>query len=553
MHAFLKRCLISIYYRLNIRILHQYLKKKIVAINNFIKYYNSQKTTEIRRQYNKILKKARVSKRGKGVLLTQMVQDHHFTTKIAALSKILAEKYGLNVYVYDVYIHESLGWNNPMHKYYVKWFKTQNEKTYLSFAKGVLFSVDVPYKDQKLIKRKLDFYSKQINSPEDVLRLKFDDIYVGDLLYDTYLRYFDVPTITQINENVIRTLEIGLNIYYTISDLLLKRDVKCLINTYVAYFQHGLIVRMCLNKGIEVYTIGSINYLVQKLTIDFPWHVINHTVFDPEELLDTEIEEKIKSILKNRFSGKPDQAVSYLINQAYSLEYDGTKLDHFWTINKRNVVIYVHEFQDQPHENRNLCVNDLYQWLKLSLDAMNKIKGTTFFVKIHPSAFPKSKVATRELVASYDNRNFVILDEHVKNNYIIERKPDLVATVWGTVGLEMAYFEIPVITLYDNPYINYNFVHNCYDLITYHKIMAGEISPKINFDKKYIYRYYYQLFMKYLPFSQESIHADLFSLHLNSYSDDYLKELLSKGLERKWKDFEISYKDFLESKIQHEN
>ena len=86
-----------------------------------------------------------------------------------------------------------------------------------------------------------------------------------------------------------------------------------------------------------------------------------------------------------------------------------------------------------------------------------------------------------------------ILNNHVSNLDIVKLKPNVIGTARGTIGMEMAYFSIPVVALYDNIYINYNFVHNANTKEEFYKVLKGEMLPNCNFDKELIYKFYYQL------------------------------------------------------------
>jgi hypothetical protein len=68
--------------------------------------------------------------------------------------------------------------------------------------------------------------------------------------------------------------------------------------------------------------------------------------------------------------------------------------------------------------------------------------------------------------------------------------------VYGTIGLEYAYFKIPVINAsLNNPHISYNFNYHPKNINEYRNAIMNFKNLNINFDKKQIYEYY---FMRYL-------------------------------------------------------
>jgi valyl-tRNA synthetase len=133
----------------------------------------------------------------------------------------------------------------------------------------------------------------------------------------------------------------------------------------------------------------------------------------------------------------------------------------------------------------------------------------------------------------------------VSNLNIIELKPDLIFTARGTVGIEMAYFEIPVVALYDNPYVNFNFVYTARTKEEYYSILRGEKSIKIDFDKKKIYSFYYQAYIEKTSYDTENIIGLLASFNGNTYCDEYL-EMIRQNSDQIFSDktlalFETSY------------
>ena len=167
--------------------------------------------------------------------------------------------------------------------------------------------------------------------------------------------------------------------------------------------------------------------------------------------------------------------------------------------------------------------NDLFQFLKRTLESISSDKSTNYWIKVHPNGIGDCKERTIELVENFNCDHFHILEESVSNLHIVELKQDLIVTARGTVAMEMAYFEIPVVALSDNPYVNFDFAHTCYDLESYFEIIRGEQNAIVDFDKTKIYSYYYQAYLEKL----EGIDFTPFHLLQNfkgeKYSDEFLE------------------------------
>lgn len=490
-------------------------KKDISALLSFFRYNNNGKE--------------------KNIILVAEVRDIEYLIKIAALSKVLAEKHNFTVMKYDIHINYIDNWNvgrkDLLARNIVSRFRNNSLKQlYKKFSDGQLHSNSVPYHNQSFIREQKESILSLINLQDlnSINSIKIQDVVVGDLIYDTYLRSFHQPTIIEINDRLKLVIEWALNIYYSFKDLLDHNPIKYLINTYTAYLHFGIATRLSLKKGVKVYTVGSSSYRAQLLNFEFPFHTVNHTLFDPEKRLSEEQTNKVKDVFDSRFSGKIDPATVYMKKSAFLVKPIPAGLYKSFQLRKRNVIIYTHDFYDSPHVNRRLAFPDLYQFLKHTLEAITDIQDTTVFIKIHPNGIFGCKEQTIDLVESFKKENFVILDEEVSNLHIIDLKPDLIATARGTVCVEMAYMGIPTVALYDNIFSNFNFTHTCYDIQDYFEIIKGHKEPEIDFDKKKILSFYYQAYMEKLSPDEYKLFPYLSSSGLETYSDEYIDYILKR-------------------------
>jgi hypothetical protein len=493
---------------------------------HFWNFYKRERLTPKKRKFEKSLNFFRASTikgNENGILLVQMAKDFEYTIKMAAASKALADKCNLIVKLHDplVYWKRKEKFFNSVFNFFCI---NSYEKIHLSFADSIDFKNSSKYRDKRLIANELDKIIIYLNSPSDILSLKFDEILVGDLIYDTYLRFYHKPTINEINQELIYTIETALNIYHNFKYYLSTNNVKKIVNIYTTYIQHGITARLCLHHNIEVYSVA---YVIQKITTDFPYHQINHTLFSAEKKLSKEEFSLAKSRLESRFAGTIDAATSYMRISAYSAIPLGTELKQMFMLRPRNIVIYIHEFYDSPHINRVLQFPDLYQYLKQTLEKLTDLSNTSVFVKLHPNAVIGCREEAITLVDSFKVEHFHILDESISNLNIIELRPNLVCTARGTVGIEMAYFGIPTVALFDNLYANFNFVHTCYSIQSYFSILRGEMMPEINFEKEKIISFYYQAYIEKMPIGENNIFNILasYTFKYDTYRDDYLDKI----------------------------
>jgi hypothetical protein len=472
---------------------------------------------------------------GKDIILIAEVRDIEYILKMAALSKVLADKYNCVAMSYNVYIERLDNWHFSRKGTLVQSIvdrvkEDPLKKMYSTFTSGQLHNNSVSYKDQAFIikEKKKIIALLDPNNLGSINKIQIENILVGDLIYDTYLRFFHQPTILAIDEQLKLVIEWALNIYYTFKEVLNSNKIRYLISTYTAYIHFGITARLCLERGIKVYTVGSSSYRLQLIDKEFPYHPIDHSKFDADKNLDEQLMLKVKDIFEARFEGKIDGATSYMRESAFVDKPIPEGLKELFQLRKRNIVIYVHDFYDSPHVNRELAFPDLYQFLSQTLKAITDMQDTTVFIKTHPNGIAGCKEKTIELVNSFQQPGFIILDEAVSNLHIIELKPDLIATARGTVCVEMAYFGIPTVALYDNVFANFKFTHTCYNLEEYFNILKGNEKPNINYDKEKILSFYYQAYLEKLTPDKHQLFSYLTGSSSDTYSDEYADYILDR-------------------------
>lgn len=513
---------------------------------HFLRYSFRQRLTKNQKKFRSLLSffSTKVDDTN-GILLTQIVEDYEYTIKLAAAAKVIADKMNLQIQLIEIHIHENLGRSLPFTGVFKKLVSSANEKIHLGFATKVAFRNSDLFFDQNFIKQKLGELRLSLETRENLLALHFDDILVGDLIYDTYLRFFHQPTIADLDDDVFKIVEIALNIYYNFLSFIKESRIKCFVSAFAGYIQHAIPVRVCHKFGIPVFTMGSRSYLLQKFDDRFPYCSIDHTKFHPDRTISNENIQLAKEILTSRFEGKVDAATFYMKESSFSDKVMDPILIELFKKRKRNVVIYAHEFYDAPHINRLLLYPDLYQYLKSTLESLADAEDTTIFIKTHPGGLPGTKEKTIELVNSLNVPHFIILNESVSNKHIVELKPDLIVTARGSIGVEMAYFGFPVVALFDNPYANFRFVHTCYDSESYISIIKGFKKPLVVLDRTEIFSYYYQAFLERKINAKDNIFELLSKYGSDTYSENYLSYLESIDIENKRKELLLHYSNAL--------
>lgn len=491
-----------------------------------VAYYKSENTITKKDFFNKIQKfKVTKNKTVTKRVLVQRFESYDYFMKFCAASKAFSSIHPSEFYLYDPEFTRRIGWIDKKKDRYHLFFKKNIDKIYTVISNKIIFTCKDIYSDQKLIQDEFNQITSRLSKVEDIINIEIDGVIVGDLIYDTYLRFYTTPTISDVNDLKLKKLiYISLDAYYSAKQQILKRKITTLFTTFSSYISSGIVIRLCLKYDVEVYAIASPFYVAQKLTKEYPFHSVNHVHFNPKFELTNEQKENALLELNNRFQGKMDSVLYYMKASSYTKGSINPEVKKRFENKKRNVVIYPHDIYDSPHDNRKLLFNDLYQFLVEILSEISKDNQTNYWFKPHPNAANDCKEVLYRLVEETQKDNIKVLPDDVTNYQVIQLCPDIVATAYGTVAMEMAFNNIKVLALFDNPYVNFNFAKTCYSKEEYYAYLNGSESFTVDFDREQILSYYYQFYKK----NTEIVNQELWSKlsHVgNTYSDEYLVEL----------------------------
>ena len=350
----------------------------------------------------------------------------------------------------------------------------------------------------KLNKKKIDLQVNQILSniknKEDILKIKLNNILVGDLIYDSYIRYRSKPTV-----DIEDTFFLKKLLFKSISNLALynylykKFDIESLFTVYCVYLNFGLAVRFFLSKNVSVYSWSTFAHNLKKIDSKFPYDE-NVLGFKKKFLNLKNKKKKIKFArdeLNKKFKNKLDISLQFA---QPILNINKKSLEYLKNINIYGVV-FLHCFNDSAHYYGTKTIFcDHYDWAVFTLDLIKK-NNLKIGVKTHPYALPESKKIFAKLKLKY--KSLVWLPEYVANIDII-KNPNINFFIsnQGSILYEAAYFGKTSISSGVNRTSSYNFSYNPKNVSEYKKLLLN--LKKINIKKKNkleICQIYYLSFM----------------------------------------------------------
>jgi len=492
----------------------------------------------------KIFSKDRSDTSSSSVLLElNNLQSAHIA--YSYLSNVLADKNNASINAY-IPSHR----NNFFAVIFLKiknFFNLQEFAIYRSFGVRNFLYVR-PNKIHRLKARNYFLPIKErIKTKVDVENIKINNVWVGDLFYDTYLRDFREPTIEINRPQFLNFLEESISEFVFWEDYFNEHNISA-INVSHCVYNLAIPLRIAISRNIpafqsnltHIYKLDSKNYFAYN---DF------HFFKDIFRELPSKIKKngllEAKKRIDKRFLGDVGIDMPYSIKSAYS------QSRHHRLIKKSNrvkILIATHCFFDSPHSYGNNLFPDFYEWLNF----LGKISESTdydWYIKTHPDYLVGTKEIIDNFVRSYPK--FHLLPSDASHHQIIEEGINLALTVYGTIAFEYAALGIPVINCsLNNPHIAYKFNFHPGSIAEYKSMMMNLYNLNIKIDIQEVYEYY---FMKNI-YNTENIFFDDYNKTIDAiggyafqFSNIVYKNWLDEWTSRKYESIYNALDHFIKS------
>jgi len=360
----------------------------------------------------------------------------------------LNEKYKANVFVLS---------NNKKNSSIIKFYRSFGFKyfnlginlfnfNYFFFFKSIfiLFIFLISFK-----KKKLEWF---INN------FKVDNILIGDLIYDSYIRSNFRFINPKIDFNFIKIILVTVYKVLDIENYLKKIKAKHLIvSTSGKATNTGIATRIAIFKKIKViqifitnnksYHFIMNNYYTFKNGQSYKLHYIlrNKKFGDIKRISETSLNKFIIKRFfkkkKNNYTGYRDIAFANKNKRFFSRKELLNKLKFKIDDVKKIILIAPHAFSDSPHDNGvKMIFNDYYSHLRETLEFLNKIEKNNilWLVRPHPTGpFYGEENIVKNLVDKISNQNIKLCPSYL-NSYNLSIICDNVVTTRGTIAMEFA-------------------------------------------------------------------------------------------------------------------
>ena len=395
-------------------------------------------------------------------------------------------------------------------------FSLKNFGIYRSFGVKKIFKPTLSLENEGVSEKYFNKIYSKIKNKEDVLKIKFDGILVGDLIYDTYLKHYIKPTLDIKSQKFYFLLKNFILLYLFWKSYFKNNKVSAVIGAHTPY-SFGLILRMAIQKKIPTYATSS--RFVFYLNKDMPYmHGQFKSYAKTFQKFDDKIKIKALSLakkkLKLRFNGMGGAKVDLISSEKSSFGSKKFK-QLIKSSNKIKVLIFPHDFFDAVHVFGNTLFADFYEWL-MYLGKLSEKTNYDWYIKNRPNYDGKFKIyqpATNKYINDIIKKfpKIKLLPNTYSHHQIIKEKVDFALTCYGSVGVEYPYFNISTINASkNNPHINYKFNYHPKTKKEYESLIKNlhkiKKAKKVNFSKSEIHEYY---FMRHIYMDKNWLFDDL--------------------------------------------
>lgn len=449
-------------------------------------FHNDSNTTNFINHNQQIFKVDPSHSKRKAVVLFELNEMHSAHIAYSYLANVLAEKYQAKILAYLPRVHKSL--RQRIFFYAKSKLGATSLGVYKSFGVQDFIQISVNREQKLRAKNLLSDINLRLHSKSDIEELKIEGVWIGDLIYDSYLMDNKKPTIDKDSQHFQRFLLHSFRLFIFWLDFFEHNDVKA-INVSHCVYNLALPLRIAIARNIPSFQITLTHaYQLQKNKLfaynDFFEYRKIFSSLPPAQQKDGILEAKKR--IERRFAGEVGVDMSYSSKSAYGSNQYPRLLRE--SINQK-ILIATHCFFDSPHSYGNNLFPDFWEWLDF-LGQLSEVTQYDWYIKTHPDYLPGTREIIEEFIKKYPK--FHLLPADSSHHQIIAEGINVVLTVYGTIGFEYAALGIPVINASkNNPHISYDFNMHPKNLDEYRELLMNISEIKINIDRQQVYEYYY--------------------------------------------------------------
>jgi hypothetical protein len=474
----------------------------------------------VKRKLSRLFNK-RKSKKTDNVVLVEFNKWTSTQISIAYVSSVLADKHNGRIYAYaengfSKFLH-GFSYLERIYIFLNKFFKISSYSIYSSF--GVEKFIDTNYINSKILIKSKKIYNyfikNKLKSKKDILNLKIEEVFIGDLIYDTYLRMYKVPTVDILDIRFKKLLEKSIIYFYFWDEIFKNKKIKAVVVSQAVY-NSNIPIRIGMKYGCDCLVASPKS--ITRLTKKYPYPLSENLNFKNLFFKLSYKNQKLaisytKKILKASFekNKKLKNDEIFLSQYGYRKKSFISKKVYKKTWSKKRIIekssnfkvlICPHALSDAPHTRGLHLYPDFYEWL-ISIFKISNKTNYDWYLKLHPDLnqyWDFTKPLIKKLINN-KYKNIKYIDNKSYHSQIIDEGINAVITCAGSVSSEYAYFNIPAINAsLCNPHVDFSFSANPKSIKEFKKILLGLNKIKIKVNKRELLIYF---FMNEVFFSED--------------------------------------------------
>ena len=300
-----------------------------------------------------------------------------------------------------------------------------------------------------------------------IIKLKYKNILIGDLIIDSYIRYRIEPTLNKKSLFLLYIIFQSIVSIKKSENLNKKYKIQKYIGCDTVYISHGVPMRLFRKKGIETFSCGELFNYITRVDSEYS---SNTNVLNYKKYFSL-IKDKKKAIkkankeIKKKFEGVEDKFGKSVSNNPFLFKMKYDDLD----LKKIKGVVFLHDFYDAPHYYGSMIFNDHYEWTDHILNFIDK-KNLLIGVKIHPNSVLDSHTIYENFKKKYPN--VIWIKKDISNSYLL-KLPNIkfVISNYGSVLYEMAFLNKDSISAGQNRTSSFDCSYNPKNKMEYEKII----------------------------------------------------------------------------------
>jgi hypothetical protein len=378
-------------------------------------------------------------------------------------------------------------------------------KLYESFGARFGLGIDAAAPYESLSRQQADEIFAGLKTKEDVVEIAIEGLVIGDQIYNSYLRFFNEPTVHLDDPRLRELIFQSFQIYYAARDYLARNRVTTFFTDDFSYVNSGIITRLLFLKKVPIYqVVFGQPFFLRRVDPEppgegyrYPVPVFHSYYRFPEmfRVLPAKVQEagieRARESLEKRLAGVFCPHVN--MSSTTFGDSSGRILDDG---PEPRILVMLHDFVDSPHCYRDLLFPDFIEWINFLLE---RAEQTPFrwYVKPHPCSGEASRAAmnaaNEKAVAKLKGRfkKVTFLPPGSSNKQIIQDGVNAMFTVYGTAAHEYAYQNVPVVCCGDNPHIAYDFNIHARTREEYADVIRRADQLQVKIDKRKIEEFLY--------------------------------------------------------------